>query len=190
MKSSRYSLGSHRALLRFASVFAACCFSLLAAHPANGITVKYPKDTPLFSMEVPDGWKVEEDDSRLERVLTITPKNGKLGSQIYLLGMAGSGSLDLESAVQRLAEATVGDNPKITEVRYSDPVENKSATGIPLARESALCKIDGVPTYFLFTVFVPDTGRRFEAVLCSPVPLKETGANTLDSILHSIKPIE
>ena len=178
------------ASIRRFSVFAAGCLLFLAAQTAAAVTVKYPKDAPVFTLELPDGWRADEDTSTA-RVLSFSPRSGgPVKYEIYLLGIAGSGSDDLGGAAQKLADSTIGNNSKITQVKYGDPVESKSAAGVPMARETAACKIEGTNSYFVFAVFAPVESRRFEAVLCSVVSAKDSGVGILDGILQSIKPVK
>ncbi len=176
--------------LRLLPAVAAGSLLLLSAQPAAAAAVKYPKDAPVFTVEVPDGWRADEDTSP-ERVLSFSPKSGgALKYQIYLLGIAGQGTTDLADSAQKLAESTIGNNSKITEIKFGAPAESRSTGGVPVARETAACKIEGTNSYFVFAVFAPVETRRFEAVLCTVVSAKDAGVGVLDSILRSVKPLK
>ena len=166
------------------------CWLLFTMGAASAGPLNYPKDKPAFRLVVPEGWKAAEDTARAEHLLSFAPKDGKPPYQIYFLSTVGGGAEGLGTAAGGLAVATVGSNPKITGVQFGEPAESTLAARVPVGRTDAVCKIEGEPTYFLFAVFCPLGGRRFEAVLCAPLPAKDVGARTLDSILHSIQPIE
>ncbi len=131
-------------------VLLAACLLGLAALPARAGTIKYPKDKPIFTIEVPDAWTYEETEGNLHE-LTFKPDVGDFEIKILSLGKNPAG---LKAILNEVVKATMA-NDKFTEPSNTEAQEVKTSAGMAVAIASAKCKIDGQLIIYSFAAFAP-----------------------------------
>ena len=131
-------------------VLLTACLLGLAALPARAGTIKYPKDKPAFTMEIPDAWTHEETEGDLHE-LTLKPDAGDFEIKILSLGGNLGG---LKAALNKVVKSTMA-NEKFTEPSNTEAQEVKTPAGMAVAVASAKCKIDGQLIIYSFAAFAP-----------------------------------
>ena len=160
----------------------AACLLGLATLPAHAGTIKYPKDKPAFSLEVPEGWTYEEASGKLHE-LTFKPEAGEYQIKILCLGDLG----DLKTALNQVVKATM-ENKQFTDPSNTEAKEVKTPAGMTVAIASAKCKIDGQLILYSFAAFSPAKGTVYElAAYAASEEDSSTAENAAEKMLGSVK---
>jgi hypothetical protein len=145
--------------------------SIAAATLPSG-TVGFPKDKPLFTVELPKGWKA---NIRGDGTLLISTTTGEDISTLWdfaLRGLSMHGDATVKGFAQKRAEDIIKDI-KFTDLKCTKPVSetaiagNKAFTttyegtmkGKPFFFDLAIFSLDGMHYFYVFGLAAQKTGK-------------------------------
>ncbi len=172
---------------QFNLTLAACAAALLGfVHPVSADTLKVPKDKPVFSIDIPDGWShvVDKDGD-----ITCEPAN-KDGYELLLLALPDIHTkAALKSYLPELVKS-ISTKGKGTGLELGDVEDSTNGNDIHFTGVRADGKTGGVPMVYIFHAFEPQKGKWYVFFTVGSETVDKAHSDEYDTITASIEAVK
>jgi hypothetical protein len=142
-------------------------------------TLKFPKGDPEFSVTFASDWKAEITDAG---IISAQPKGGGYALSIF--------PVVAKNAKGAVEETVVEVEKRFQDIKPSQPVEFKTANGIPCLERDFTAKDKGADRALAIVAFTPD-GKTFYALFQAGTPeADKTYTPAVVAIVKSIKSLK
>jgi hypothetical protein len=153
---------------------------LLMAAPLSAAEATYPKESPRFSIQVPEGLKpIYRGDSL---VLLPIPEDGFL---IQVNKQPAAAQKALRAITERVASEM-----KLTDMEIGTPSEAENAQEVECTVITSTGKADGVPVVITVVAFSIEDEKNFTIQSVGSADVNKKHGFELLNIIDSIKPLE
>ena len=159
------------------------------APPARAGDYRYPKLTPVLSVNLPEGWTVKEQEGPAQLLLCSPPDDPTYTISVLSLPTVG-GKEDLQAILTKVTKAGATGSG-MTDVAVTPAVEGPIGQGLRrFTKVTAAGKHDGEDsayTYYAFTL--PATGKSYAIGTAGLQAMIDAHKEEFAAVAESIKPV-